>query len=215
MTLLDAPAERTAPPAPKRPGVVWLVLALAIVSFVVGIFGLSFQSKLGDVQKNDNSAFLPSSADSTKVSNESEKFNSTQTIPGNIVYQRKSGLTAADKQAIGADRTTFGKIKNVAADQIGVPVYSQNGQVASISVPLVGKQNGVSAKGPDLVDAEKAVIKAARANAPSGLVVHSSGAGGILVAFIDSFSGLDGTLLFSAGIVVVLLLLLVYRSPVL
>jgi RND superfamily putative drug exporter len=45
--------------------------------------------------------------------------------------------------------------------------------------------------------------------------VHSAGAGGVLVAFIDSFSGIDGTLLISAGIVVIAILLVVYRSPVL
>ena len=87
--------------------------------------------------------------------------------------------------------------------------------VAQISVPLVGKSGSVDRTGPQLVDAEKAVIKAAKTGAPSGLVVHSAGAGGVLVAFIDSFSGLDGTLLISAGLVVIVILLFVYRSPVL
>ena len=35
------------------------------------------------------------------------------------------------------------------------------------------------------------------------------------MAFIDSFSGIDGTLLMAAGLVVILILLVVYRSPVL
>ena len=38
--------------------------------------------------------------------------------------------------------------------------------------------------------------------------------GGLLVAFIDAFSGLDGALLLSAGLVVIVILLIVYRSPV-
>ena len=45
--------------------------------------------------------------------------------------------------------------------------------------------------------------------------MHSAGPGGLLVAFIDSFSGIDGTLLLVAGIVVIVILLVVYRSPVL
>src|SRR6185437_8487072 len=47
------------------------------------------------------------------------------------------------------------------------------------------------------------------------LAIHSAGAGGLLVAFIDAFSGLDGALLLSAGLVVIVILLVVYRSPVL
>ncbi len=57
------------------------------------------------------------------------------------------------------------------------------------------------------------MLKAARKDAPSGLAIHSAGAGGIIVAFIDAFNGLDGTLLLSAGLVVVIILLFVYRSP--
>jgi putative drug exporter of the RND superfamily len=45
--------------------------------------------------------------------------------------------------------------------------------------------------------------------------VHSAGPGGLLVAFIDAFSGIDGSLLLAAGAVVILILLIVYRSPVL
>ena len=45
--------------------------------------------------------------------------------------------------------------------------------------------------------------------------MHSAGAGGVLVAFIDAFSGIDGTLLLAAGLVVIVILLFVYRSPVL
>jgi RND superfamily putative drug exporter len=213
MTLLDAPAERTVRETPPRPAGRWVILGLAIVIFLVGLFGLSFQSKLADVQKNDNSSFLPGSADSTKVANEQEKFSSIQSIPGFIVYQRDGGLTGADKEWIASNIDKFKTVKGVSSDEVGVPEIKTD--VASVSVPLVGKQNGKSVTGPDLVDTEKAVLKAARDGAPSGLAVHSAGAGGVIVAFIDAFSGLDTTLLLAAGLVVVAILLVVYRSPVL
>jgi putative drug exporter of the RND superfamily len=215
MTLIDK-----APPNPqrseqRRPALVWVFAAVAAIFFLIGLFGTSFEGKLSDVQKNDNSAYLPSSADSTKVNNAAEQFTKVQTIPGFIVYQREGGLTPTDKSAIAADTDKFRSIKNVAADQVGQPKYNASGDVAAVSVPLIGKTGNKSVNGPDLVDAEKAVIAAAKANAPPGLVVHSAGAGGVLVAFIDSFSGLDGQLLVVAGIVVIAILLLVYRSPVL
>jgi RND superfamily putative drug exporter len=212
MTLIDEAPEQTGA-APRRPRIVWVFAALAVLFFLIGAAGGSFQGKLGDVQKNDNSSFLPGSADSTKVANAQEKFTTVQSIPGFVVYQRSGGLTAADKQKISTDVATFKTIKGVAADEVGAPQFKSD--VAAVSVPLIGKQDGKSAKGPDLVKTEKNVLKAARQGAPAGLAVHSAGAGGILVAFIDAFSGLDGALLLSAGLVVVIILLFVYRSPIL
>jgi RND superfamily putative drug exporter len=217
MTKTNVATAVTTAPEPKkgRARVVWPFTALAIVFFLVGIGGGSYEGKLSDVQKNDNSAYLPSSADSTKVANEAQKFNGVETIPGFIVYQRGSGLTAADKQKIQSDTAAFRSIAGVAGDQVGIPKYSQDRSVAAVSVPLVGKAHGKSVNGQDLVNVEKHVLEVARARAPDGLIVHSAGAGGVLVAFIDSFNGLDTTLLLAAGLVVVVILLLVYRSPVL
>jgi RND superfamily putative drug exporter len=170
----------------------WVILALAVLWLLLGMVGGSFQSKLADVQKNDNASWLPKSAQSTKVANESEKFNSVETVPGFIVYERSSGLTDTDRAKITADAAAFRKLEGVAGDQVAEPVFK--GDAASISVPLIGKENGKAVQGTALVDAEKRVLSAAKNNLPSGLSVHSAGAGGLLVAFIDAFSGIDGAL---------------------
>jgi putative drug exporter of the RND superfamily len=214
VTKLDAP-PRAAEIRPRRPRTVWVLGGLAVLFFLIGFAGFSYEGKLSNVQKNDNSAFLPASADSTKVSNAAQKFNSVETIPGFIVWQRTGGLTPADKQAIDQAVTKFRTIHGVAGSQVGEPQFNSDDSVAAVSVPLVGTNHGKSVDGPKLVNTEKAVIAAAKANAPPGLVVHSAGAGGILVAFIDAFQGLDGTLLLAAGLVVIVILLFVYRSPVL
>jgi RND superfamily putative drug exporter len=216
MTQLDE-ARETSAPKPRRPRYVWIFGAAAIVVFLIGIAGGGYQGKLGEVQKNDNSSYLPGSADSTKVANEQQKFTTIQSIPGSVVYVRADGpLTDADKQKISQDIAKFKKIPGVSADEVVSPQYStKDDSVAAVSVPLIGKDNGKSVQGNDLVDAEKKVLSTARAGAPAGLDVHGAGAGGVLAAFIDAFSGLDGSLLLAAGLVVVFILLLVYRSPVL
>ncbi len=188
---------------------------LAVVAFLGGGFGGSYQGKLADVQKNDNSAFLPASAESTKVANESDKFITVKNIPGFLVYQRAGGLTDADKAKIAADRAKVAALPAVDADQLGLPAYSQDGTTGSLSVPLVASRGGTDLTGPELSDGEKTIIKIAQTGNPPGLAAHSAGAGGLLVAFIDSFEGIDGKLLGIAGIVVIVLLLLVYRSPIL
>lgn len=149
MTMVDEAPEQTPAAKPHRPPVVWVFAALGVIFFLVGGAGGSYQGKLGDVQKNDNSSFLPGSADSTKVGNEAQKFNRIQSIPGFVVYQRKGGLTSADRQKITADLAKFRDVKGVAVDEIGRPDVKSD--VAAVSVPLIGKQNGTSAKGPDLV----------------------------------------------------------------
>ena len=203
------------PSVPRRSRGVYVIAALAVFWFLFGAAGGSFQGKLAQVQKNDQAAYLPNSAESTKVNTEAQKFEPVQTIPGFMVYQRTTGLTAADKAKIAADAEAMRGIDGVAGDQVRPPAFADGGKVANIAVPLIGKNGDVSVDGADLSKVEKKVIDTARANAPSGLVIHSAGPGGLLVAFVDSFNGIDGTLLIAAGIVVILILLVVYRSPVL
>ena len=53
---------------------------LGVVFFLFGASGGSYQGKLNSVQKNDNAAYLPSSAESTKVDTDSQLFQSIQPI---------------------------------------------------------------------------------------------------------------------------------------
>ncbi|MDQ6945636.1 MAG: MMPL family transporter [Actinomycetota bacterium] len=187
-------------------GIAWLLFGLA---------GGSSQGKLSSVQKNDNAAYLPSSAESTKVDTEAQRFQTIQAIPGFVVYQRTDGLTAADRSKIAADVSTFRSLAGVAHDQVNAPVYASDGATANVAVPLVAKQGSTSVDGSKLVKVEKSVLTAAHARAPDALAIHSAGPGGLLVAFIDAFKGIDGSLLLAAGLVVIGILLVVYRSPVL
>ena len=204
-----------APPRIRRSRWFYIVGVLAVFWFLFGLAGGSYQGKLSDVQKNDNASWLPKSAESTKVDKEQQDFQQVQTIPGFIVYNRPAGLTAADKAKISSDTRAFPGLPGVAADQVAPAQFAADGRTAAVAVPLIGKNGDVAVKGPDLVDNEKRIIKAARANAPQGLVIHSAGAGGLLVAFIDAFSGIDGKLIVAALLVVIAILLVVYRSPIL
>ena len=80
-----APSQR--PPAESkqrrlpRGFPVFAVLALAIVALLVGGVGGSYQSKLTGVQKNENSDYLPGSAESTKVADETPAFLKSNRSP--------------------------------------------------------------------------------------------------------------------------------------
>ena len=72
----------------------WLVVGFWLV-VVVAAFPLS--NKLMGAEKNDASAWLPANAESTKVLDLQSRFQSPNIFPAVVVYDRASGLTAADR----------------------------------------------------------------------------------------------------------------------
>jgi RND superfamily putative drug exporter len=106
---------------------VFAILAVAVLALLAGGFGSSYQGKLSEVQKNDNSSYLPASAESTKAGNISAEFNKTQSLPGFLVFQRAGGLTAADRTAVTAAYASAVKAPGVDAQAATPPVFSADG----------------------------------------------------------------------------------------
>ena len=78
----------------------WVVAALWI-ALLIPAFLLA--GKLGDVEQNDNSAWLPGNAESTEVVDRAARFRPTDTVPAIVIYDRPSGVTAADLAKARAD----------------------------------------------------------------------------------------------------------------
>ena len=74
--------------------VVWLALA--------GVGGPYF-GRVSEVSSNDQSSYLPASADATKVADLQSKFSGSSAVPAIVVYQRSSGLTKDDLASIRDD----------------------------------------------------------------------------------------------------------------
>src|SRR2546423_3043629 len=88
----------------------WLVVGFWLVVVVVA-FPLS--NKLMGAEKNDASAWLPANAESTKVLDLQSHFQSPNIFPAVVVYQRASGLTAADRAKAAADARSFAGLHGV------------------------------------------------------------------------------------------------------
>ena len=67
---------------------------VVLVWLVVGALGGAAQGKLSGVQSNDNSTFLPKSAESTLVSNAVATFIDSDTLPYLVVVERADGGAA-------------------------------------------------------------------------------------------------------------------------
>jgi RND superfamily putative drug exporter len=127
-----------------------------------------------------------------------------------VVYQRASGLTAADRAKAAADARRFAGVHGVVPGQVIGPIPSADGQaIETILQVNLGKQgwNG----------AGKAVdsIRAITASNANGLAFHITGPLGNAADNSKVFKGIDTTLLYSALAVVIVILLITYRSPVL
>ncbi|MFF5362160.1 MMPL family transporter [Streptomyces scabiei] len=188
----------------------WVVLGLwLVVLFVVA----PFATKLTDAQDNDAASWLPGSAESTQVLEISEGFRPEQ-IPAVVVYARESGLTAEDRAAIQADvRELKGLTAHgIIGDQTRGPVYDRavDPRAAQVLVPITMDEKGWERIAP-AVDS----IRDEAGEGGDGLAVHITGPGGTSADFSEAFEGIDSTLLMSAMAVVIVMLLLTYRSPTL
>src|SRR5216683_497172 len=184
----------------------WLVVGIWLVVMVLA-FPLS--SKLTGAEKNDASAWLPGGAESTKVLDVQSHFQSPNVYPGVVVYARTSGLTATDRAKAAADARMFAGLHDVVPGQVIGPIPSADGKALETILKVdLGTQGWSGAA--KAVDAMRAITNS---NA-NGLVSHITGPLGNAADSNNVFKGIDGTLLYSALAVVIVILLITYRSPV-
>jgi RND superfamily putative drug exporter len=186
----------------------WLVpLALVGIWLVAGAVTGPYAGRLAEVATNDPAAFLPRSAESTKVAELQATMAEQQGLPVIVVWQASGGkitpgqLTAAGR-ALDGVRDVPGVTGNPSP-----ALPSRDGEALQ----------GVVTVRADLGDATGEVvgeIRAAAAGVP-GTTVHIAGPAATQADLIDAFAGIDSILLAVALTVVLLILLLVYRSAVL
>jgi RND superfamily putative drug exporter len=184
----------------------WVVLLLWL-----GVMALAFMpaSKLTKAQDNNAVSWLPGDAESTAVLKETARFYSTDEIPAVLVYERTSGITAEDQAAVAAQLPKFAEIEGVERDVEG-PIPAKDKQALQVIVPI-----DAGTAGWDVLVDRVDELRRIAADRPGGLDFHVTGPGGTAADSSEAFAGIDGKLLYSAAGVVVVILLLTYRSPVL
>lgn len=203
-------------PVPRRGRLLTIgALVIAIGVLLLGGFGLSFQPKLSSVQKNDNTSFLPASAESTKAGDEATRFLRIQSIPGFLVFYRDTGLTVPDRQRIAKAQAMVATVPGIDKSSLFPAQFSGDGTAAAVYAPLTFQEGDKPKTGDDLSAAEQEVVDRAEAIAGDDLAVYPAGVAGIFGALLTIFNGLDSTLLYATLAVVIVILLVVYRSPML
>jgi putative drug exporter of the RND superfamily len=182
----------------------WVVVAFWLL--VVVALG-SLAGKLQGAEKNDASSYLPASAESTQELNEQAAFQSKNYNPALVVYVRDSGITATDMAKADADARYFASL-SVVDGRVDAPIVSRDHKAIET---VVGSDLGYNS---DISGFITTVQNTATKNA-AGLSVYIGGPAASANDEIKIFKGIDSTLLYSALAVVIVLLLLTYRSPVL
>jgi RND superfamily putative drug exporter len=185
----------------------WLVVGFWLVVVVVA-FPLS--NKLMGAEKNDASAWLPANAESTKVLDLQSHFQSPNIFPAVVVYQRASGLTGADRAKAAADARSFAGLGGVGDGQVAGPIPSADGKAIQTIVSV-----NLGTQGWDRAASAADSIRAITQSHANGLASHITGPLGNAADSSKVFKGIDSTLLYATLAVVIVILLITYRSPVL
>ena len=187
----------------------WLVLAFWVVVFAVAG---PLSAKLNSAQENDASAWLPNNAESTQVVELAERFVPSDVFPALVVYERPDGpITPADQAKAAADVQRFAAVPDVSGEVLG-PIPAEDGRAVQVVVPLRVAEEGNGWE--ELAPRIEELRSIARADA-GGLGVYVTGPAGYFADFSEVFSGFDARLLYITAAIVIVILLLTYRSPVL
>ncbi|MDT7726679.1 MAG: putative drug exporter of the superfamily [Actinomycetota bacterium] len=211
-TLLVPPQAQQDPPAPRiapKPRRRWLLPALLVlVWLVLGSGGAGNLGKLSEIQSNDPGSFLPANAESTAVQRLQERFAQNRLLVTVVVFERDTGLTSADDAAIRAKAAELARAPGLDGEN-SPPILSQDGKAAQILMPVSGADPYLAG------NAVKEIRATAKAGLPPGLQALATGPGGYNADFAEVFGGIDGLLLMITAGIVALILIVVYRSPLL
>ncbi|WP_051451649.1 MMPL family transporter [Actinospica robiniae] len=194
----------------------WVVLA---VWLIIGLFAFSTANKLYNVEQNSADAYLPHSAQSTQVIDYLE--NAPGAPPTSdaavVLYVNPAGLDAADAARVKADVAALQQsVPGLAGPVTTLPPSSDGkavGVEVPVKVPITGRVAGKAYDYNPSLDAIKQVAQPQGQVQQGSLSVYVGGGYALNAAANGAFGGLDSKLLLGAGLVVVLILLLTYRSP--
>jgi RND superfamily putative drug exporter len=207
----------------------YAIAMLVVISWfiITGIFGPLF-GKLTSVQENNNSSFLPKGAEATLAADEIKTFSTQASINFPVLVLFEGTSSAATFAAINdhiskvgslALAGTSAKISDYLLPGQGISVFpAQDGQAILANIPLDG--NAISKLLPNDEPVLPAVIEALREDIEpiakeNGFEPYVTGPGGLLGDLFGAFGDIDSKLLLTTLAVVAVILIVVYRSPIL
>lgn len=187
----------------------WLRIGIPIVLVLIWLVGGSiggpYFGKIDEVATNDQSSFLPSSAEATQVQERLSEFTGGDTIPAVVVVSGDGALSDTQLADVGDLSAALGRVDGVG--EVSPPIPSDDGEAVQLFVPI--ETSG------DVGDTVAEVRSVIADDLPSGLRGWVTGPAGFTADLVAGFLGIDGLLLGVALGAVFIILVIVYRSPLL
>ncbi|MBP2411985.1 RND superfamily putative drug exporter [Arthrobacter stackebrandtii] len=193
--------------APPHKPAKWLRIllpALVIIVWLVGgAIGGPYFGKVSEVSSNDQTTYLPESADATQVQRMLSDFRESDDIRAVVVVAAPDPLTGAELEAVSQGIADLAEIPGVTAG-ISPAIPSEDGRAVQAFVPIESSA--------DLTEAVEAISTSLRNSMPDGASAYVTGPAGFTADLVNGFAGIDGILLAVALLAVFVILVLVYRS---
>jgi RND superfamily putative drug exporter len=191
----------------------WLVLG-GVVVLVALIFGLL--SGAGEDRANENA---PTDSESTRAQQTLDKFPGADKQSVMVVASHTDGsaLSAEDQAELKKLGGSLGKsVGDEADEKVTGPILSDDKQAALLMVPItVGLTNSDTADTVDDLRTAIADDPTATGLTDEGMSLLVTGGPAIGADIASAFNGADFTLLIVTIVIVALLLIITYRSPIL
>jgi RND superfamily putative drug exporter len=177
--------------------------ALILVWLGAAAVGGPYFGRVEEVSSNDQTSYLPESADATQVQALLGEFNDSDAIPAIVVFVADGELTDAQLERIGDEVAALSDLEGV-SDEVSPALPSEDGLAAQAFVPILSDA--------EIGDVVAEIGEQLRESAPPGVEVFVTGPAGFTADLTAAFAGIDGLLLGVALLAVLVILVLVYRS---
>jgi RND superfamily putative drug exporter len=205
----------------------WLAVA---VWLLIGAAGLLAHAHIDDVTAAGQSSFLPADSESTRALDALQRVSGgSEDVPVVVVFERHGGLSDGDLKAIGRIGDGLGKLELAGATPVvdpfsgeyrneltqvarlakGIGPVSRDGEAALLVLAIDAQDRGAVVKGVGQIR------RYLRAHQQPGVHAYVTGPGGIAADLEAIAADAGRTLLFATLGLVLLLLLAVYRAPIL
>jgi len=185
----------------------WLRVLLPVILILAWLAGAAvggpYFGKVNEVSTNDQTTYLPESAEATQVQELQDEFTDSDGIPAIALFESDDELT--DEQLTEIEDVLEGVVDiDGVEDEVSPPIPSEDGVAVQAFIPIdseVETSDVVSVLSDELGD-----------GAPEGVTVYVTGPAGFSADLSAAFAGIDGLLLIVALVAVFIILIVVYRS---